>query len=322
MRVLFAGSPEIAVPALEAIAASHHKVAAVLTNPDSKVGRGLKVEQTPVASAARHIFGERVPIFTFETLKAEARSGISACKPDILVSFAYGKIFGPKFMALFPKGGINVHPSLLPRWRGSSPIQHAILAMDSETGISIQTIAPEMDTGDLLLVSRIPLGGRETARTLSELCARLAAPLVVEVLDQIEHGTAKAKPQIGTPTYCSKISKEDGLIDWTRASREIDARIRAFDPWPGSYTFLRGMRLSILEAEPVDDFSPSDVPGHVTNVQPGTIIAVVAPKGMVVQTGQGFLAVKQLQLATRKATGYREFANGMRDLIGTILGLL
>lgn len=321
MRVLFAGSPEIAVPALEAIAASQHEVAAVLTNPDSKVGRGLKVEQTQVARAARRIFGERVPVFMFETLKAEARNSISACKPDILVSFAYGKIFGPKFMALFPKGGINVHPSLLPRWRGSSPIQHAILAMDSETGISIQTIAPEMDTGDLLLVSRIPLGGRETARTLSELCARLAAPLVVEVLDQIEHGTAKAEPQIGEPTYCSKISKEDGHIDWTQASREIDARIRAFDPWPGSYTFLRGMRLSILEAEPFDDFSPSGAPGHVTNVQPGTIIAVVAQKGMVVQTGQGFLAVKQLQLATRKATGYREFANGMRELIGTILGL-
>ena len=322
MRVLFAGSPEIAVPALEAIAASHHEVAAVLTNPDSRVGRGLKVEQTPVASAARRIFGEQIPIFTFETLNAEARSRISVCRPDILVSFAYGKIFGPKFMALFPKGGINVHPSLLPRWRGSSPIQHAILAMDSETGISIQTIAPEMDTGDLLLVSRIPLGGRETTRTLSEHCARLSAPLVVEVLDQIERGTAKARPQIGAPTYCSKISKEDGLIDWKRTSREIDARIRAFDPWPGSYTFLRGMRLSILEAEPFDDFSPSVVSGHVTNVQPGTIIAVIAPKGMVVQTGQGFLAVKQLQLATRKATGYREFANGMRDLVGTILGLL
>jgi len=322
LRVLFAGSPEIAVPALEAIVASHHEVAAVLTNPDSRVGRGLKVEQTPVASAARRIFGEQIPIFTFETLNAEARSRISVCRPDILVSFAYGKIFGPKFMALFPRGGINVHPSLLPRWRGSSPIQHAILAMDSETGISIQTIAPEMDTGDLLLVSRIPLGGRETTRTLSEHCARLSAPLVVEVLDQIERGTAKARPQIGAPTYCSKISKEDGLIDWKRTSREIDARIRAFDPWPGSYTFLRGMRLSILEAEPFDDFSSSVVSGHVTNVQPGAIIAVIAPKGMVVQTGQGFLAVKQLQLATRKATGYREFANGMRDLVGTILGLL
>lgn len=321
MRVLFAGSPEIAVPTLEAIAASQHEIVAVLTNPDSKVGRGLKIEQTPVARAARQIFGERIPLFMFETLKTEARNDILACKPDILVSFAYGKIFGPKFMALFPKGGINVHPSLLPRWRGSSPIQHAILAMDSETGISIQTIAPQMDTGDLLLVTRIPLSGRETTRTLSELCARLAAPLVIEALNQIEHGTARAEPQIGEPTYCSKISKEDGHIDWTKTSREIDARIRAFDPWPGSYTFLRGMRLSILEAEPFDDFSPSAASGHVTNLQPGTIIAVVAQKGIVVQTGQGFLAVKQLQLATRKATGYREFANGMRELIGTILGI-
>lgn len=319
MRVLFAGSPDIAVPALEALAASPHAVAAVLTNPESKVGRGLKVSGTPVAQAALRLWGGSVPVFTFETLKTEARAAVAACNADILVSFAYGRIFGPRFMALFPKGGINVHPSLLPRWRGSSPIQHAILAMDTETGISIQTIAPEMDTGELLLVQRIPLTGKETAGTLSESCARLAAPMVVETLDSIAEGRARPCPQSGGPTYCGKISKEDGRIDWGRPSRELDARIRAFDPWPGSYTALRGARLSILEAEPFDEFVPSGGGEHVTNSAPGTIIAVSARKGIVVATGQGYLAVRRLQLATRKAVGFREFANGVRGLVGTVL---
>jgi methionyl-tRNA formyltransferase len=319
VRVLFAGSPDIAVPTLEALALSSHVVVAVLTNPPSKVGRGMKVSDTPVAQAAVRLWGDAVPIFRFETLKAEARAAVAACNAEILVSFAYGHIFGPKFMALFPKGGINVHPSLLPRWRGSAPIQHAILAMDAETGISIQTIAPEMDTGDLLLVQRIPLTGRETAGALSEYCARVAAPMVIEALDELEEGRAVFRPQRGEPTYCGKISKEDGQIDWTRPSRELDARIRAFDPWPGAYTTLRGARLSILEAEPLDEFVPTETDEHVTNSPPGTIIAVSASKGIVVATGRGYLAVRRLQLATRKAVGFREFANGVRGLVGTVL---
>jgi methionyl-tRNA formyltransferase len=222
-------------------------------------------------------------------------------------------------MALFPRGGINVHPSLLPRWRGSAPIQHAILAMDAETGISIQTIAPEMDTGDLVLVQRIPLTGRETAGLLSEYCARAAAPMVIEALDRIAEGRARPRPQSGEPTYCGKISKEDGRIDWTRPSRELDARIRAFDPWPGSYTPLRGTRLSILEAEPLDTLVSTEMGEHVTNSAPGTIIAVSVSHGIVVATGCGYLAVKRLQLATRKPVGAREFANGARGLVGTVL---
>lgn len=319
MRVLFAGSPEIAVSAIKAIADSSHTVVGVLTNPEAKVGRGLKLSDTPVAAMAKSLWGANVPVFTFESLRTEARAEIAALHPDILVSFAYGRIFGPKFMALFPRGGINIHPSLLPRWRGSSPIQHAIFARDSETGISVQLLAPEMDTGDLVLVRRIPLTGRETSRSLSELCARQAAPMVVEALDAIEEGRAQPVPQIGESTYCGKIFKEDGRIDWTMPSIEIDARVRAFDPWPGSFTSLRESRLSVLEAEPSDDFVPADGTGHVTNSAPGTIIAVSAQRGIIVKAGQGFLALRRLQLATRKASGFRDFANGVRDLVGTVL---
>lgn len=320
MRVLFAGSPSIAVPTLEAIAASRHQLAGVLTNPESHAGRGLKRAKMPVAEAAEKLLGSSVPIYTFETLRAEARQAVSACAPDILVSFAYGRLFGPKFMALFPRGGINVHPSLLPRWRGSSPIQHAILEMDAETGISIQAIAPEMDTGDLYLVERIPLTGRETARSLAELSGQKAAPLVVQVLDAIEEGRAQPRPQTGEPSYCRMISKEDGLIDWSQPARTIDARIRAFDPWPGTFTYFRGQQLNILEASPLDACEGISAIRDVTNALPGTIIAVDGQKGIIVSTGKGFLAITRLQRATRNAVGSREFANGVRDLAGTVLG--
>jgi methionyl-tRNA formyltransferase len=277
------------------------------------------MNSTPIAQAAFRLWGNSVPILTFETLKSEARDAVSAIFPDILVSFAYGRIFGPRFMGIFPKGGINVHPSLLPRWRGSSPIPHSIMFMDKETGISIQTIAPEMDTGELLHVHRIPLNGRETSASLSELCAQLAGPMVVKVLDEIEKGIAKPRPQIGEPTYCRKIVKEDGHIDWHRPSCEIDARIRAFDPWPGSFTFLRDLRLFILEAEPFDDFKPMSNAGYMTNLSPGTIIATVVPKGIIVRAGNGYIAIKRLQVATRKAIGFQEFSHGARDIIGAVL---
>jgi len=143
--------------------------------------------------------------------------------------------------------------------------------------------------------------------------------MVVKVLDEIEKGIAKPRPQIGEPTYCRKIVKEDGHIDWHRPSCEIDARIRAFDPWPGSFTFLRDLRLFILEAEPFDDFKPMSNAGYMTNLSPGTIIATVVPKGIIVRAGNGYIAIKRLQVATRKAIGFQEFSHGARDIIGAVL---
>lgn len=322
MRVLFAGSPSIAVPSLEALAASRHSVVGVLTNPESAAGRGLKIARTPVAEASGRLFGTSVPVFAFEHLGSEARQAIAIVRPDILVSFAYGRIFGPRFLALFQHGGLNIHPSLLPRWRGSSPIPHAILARDKETGIAIQSIAAELDSGDLYRVERIPLTGRETTASLTDVCARLAAPLLVEVLDAIEAGTARPQPQQGEAVYCGKIAKEDGLLDWSLPAVVLDARIRAFDPWPGTYTFIRNQRLSILEAEPCDPASCNarNLINPSTKYAPGTIIGIDPQRGILTATGEGFLALKRLQLATRKAVSFKDFANGIRDLAGTVLG--
>lgn len=320
MRILFAGSPAIAVPTLTSIA-ERHDVVGILTNPESAQGRGKEVLPTAVAAAGRGLFGPSSPILAPERLDAAARQAIAALAPDILVVFAYGKIFGPKFLSLFPLGGINIHPSLLPRHRGSSPIQQAILDRDKETGVSIQKLALEMDSGDLYAVEKIPLTGKETAAVLSALCAGIGAGLAASVLDGIEDGTALAIPQKGMPSYCKKIAKEDGLIDWNLASLEVDARIRAFDPWPGAYSFLQGQRLNILESVPYPGNVP-DAEEALPKPAPGTIIGTDKTRGIMVQTGEGIIALRKLQFSTRKALSYRDFANGFRDLTGLRLGIV
>lgn len=309
MRVLFAGSPAIALPALERIAAEQELVG-VLTNPDSQAGRGLAAVRTPVAEKAASL---GVPVLSFERLGAEAREAVSALAPDLLVSFAYGKLFGPRFMALFPKGGLNVHPSLLPRHRGASPIPAAILARDAETGVSIQAIAPELDSGDLFAVGRIALTGRETTASLSETAAALGADLLAAVLRDLAAGRASATPQVGEASYCAVISKEAGLVDWKASALDIDAKIRAFDPWPSAFTYLGSTRLALLESQPW--------PGEAgPGASPGTVVALDKARGIMVQTGEGLVALRRLQLQTKKALPWREFANGVRDLAGTTLG--
>ena len=324
MRVLFAGSPAIAAPALLEIAA-RHEIVGVLTNPESAQGRGKEILPTAVEAAAREKLGAGLPILKPERLDAAARAAIAALAPDILVAFAYGKIFGPKFLALFPRGGINVHPSLLPRHRGSSPIQQAILDRDAETGVSVQALALEMDSGGLYAVERFPLSGGETAAALSDRCALIGARLAAAVLDDIESGRASPRPQEGTPTYCRKIAKEDGLIDWTEPAAAIGAKIRAFNPWPQAYSFLDGRRLNLLEAAPVAEAAApgaaSAASGEASgqalpNPPPGTIIGMDKALGIVVATGEGCLALRKLQFAAKKALAYKEFANGLRGLAG------
>lgn len=321
MKILFAGSPAIAIPALLAVA-ERHEIVGILTNPPSPAGRGKAIRRTEVAEAAEARFGKTVPIFEFERLGAAEREQIALREPDLLLVFAYGKIFGPKFLALFPCSGLNIHPSILPRHRGSSPIPQAILDRDEETGVSIQGLAAEMDCGDIYAMEKIPLRGREGATALSETCAAVAAGLAVMVLDQIARGVAQPRPQEGQATYCAKIAKEDGCIDWTRDSGAIDAQIRAFETWPQAYSHMDGLRLAILEAQPwtpsSDQLDPSLLDALPAKA-PGTILGMDRKCGIIVKTGSGFLALRRLQLAGKKALSYKEFANGVRNLQGKLL---
>ena len=327
MCVLFAGSPDIAVPSLVRLS-FEHEIVGVLTNPEAQKGRGLEAAATPVAQAAAAIFGRfgavpsPVPVLAPERLGAEAREAVSALRPDILVSFAYGRIFGPRFLALFPKGGVNVHPSLLPKYRGPAPIQSAILAGDRETGVSVQRLALEMDSGDILGVEPIRLTGRENAEDLSETAALLGADLLSRVLEEIEEGVEVARPQEGEPSYCRLIAKDDGLLDWGAPVLEIDAKVRAFTPWPGAFTCLRGQRLAVLESFPYPGvtFAPGAGGLDFEGSEPGTVLGLDKSRGIMVQTKDGLVALRRLQIQHKKALPYREFANGIRGLAGTVLG--
>jgi methionyl-tRNA formyltransferase len=321
LRVLFAGSPDIAIPSLVRLS-FEQEIVGILTNKDMQKGRGLAVTQTPVAEAADGIFHGKMPILAFEKLGPEARQAVAALEPDILVSYAYGKIFGPRFLDLFPKGGINVHPSLLPKYRGPAPIPYAILNRESETGICVQRLALQMDSGELLGVERIRLLGLENAEDLTETAAIVGADLLSRVLQEISEGKERASPQEGEPSYCQMLRKEDGLIDWKAPLLEIDAKVRAFYPWPGAFTSFNGQRLNVLEAYPYPHvtFAAGASGLDFEEAMPGTVLGLDKARGIMVQTKDGLMALRRLQIQHKRALPYREFANGIRDLVGAVLG--
>jgi methionyl-tRNA formyltransferase len=308
MRVLFAGTPEIAVPSLQELKQTH-TVVGVLTSPDRTAGRGRHVVSSPVKLAA-HEMG--LPVLQPDRLNAAARAEINDLAPELLVVFAYGKIFGPKFLSLFPKGGINLHPSLLPRHRGPSPIPAAILAGDSQTGITVQEISLEMDAGDILEQVVIPLDGSETAESLGVRVAERAPAVLRGAVDAIQAGTAAPVPQSPeNVSYCSVISKSDGLIDWHADARTIERMVRAYHPWPTAHTDWNGQQLSILAAT---------VAARSESAEPGKVVGLDKRAGILIQTGDGILTVQRLQLQSKKALDFKSFWNGVRDFEGAVLG--
>jgi len=308
VKVLFAGTPEIAVPSLEALADAG-LVAGVLSNPDRPQGRGRKLTPSPVKAAAQN---RGLPVWTPEKLDASFREEIASLGADLLVVFAYGKIFRESFISLFPQGGINVHPSKLPQFRGPSPLSETILAGLDHLTLTIQTLALKMDAGDILYQKDFPLQGRENTGDLTQMAAALAGPALVEVLGDWEKHCARARKQEeDQATYCHLISKEEGLIDWSRSAVEIDRLIRAYFPWPKGQTFFQGTPLSILKAKPLEGDSDQP-PGKVINLDKG--------HGILVQTGDGLLALQELQLKGKKALDFKSFLNGTKDFIHTTLG--
>jgi methionyl-tRNA formyltransferase len=289
-------------------------VVCVLTNPDSPRGRSGKNMPTDVCLATEK-FAERTVILKPGKLDSQARDKISSLKPDLLVSFAYGKIFGPKFLSLFPLGGINVHPSLLPKYRGPSPIQAAILNRDLETGISVQKLAAKMDTGDILAQKKLQLTGTETAGSLGGVMARLAAELLPGIIMEIAAGeNAGTAQNHSLASYCALIDADDGTIDWNKSVNEIEAMIRAYNPWPLCRTMHEGKKLYILKAAIKE-------PGErEAGREAGRVLGIDKKLGILVQTGSGILAVSELQYQAKKALGWRDFINGARNFTDAILG--
>ena len=318
MRVVFAGSPAIAVPSLELLAKEKEiELAGVLTNPDTPKGRQKTPQPTEVGEAALKILqqfeGQGFPILKPLKLDALAREQVSALKPDLLVSFAYGHFFGPKFLALFRLGGINIHPSLLPKYRGPTPIQAAILNREKVTGITIQKLAQKMDSGDIFTAEQFELTGKETTGSLSEIAAKKAAVMLPQALRKIRAGEQGTEQDHSKASFCSLILKDDGIINWKTGAAEIEAKIRAYNPWPLCRTIHNGRDLFILEAA-VYNGKAADCKG-----EPGLVLGIDKQDGILVQTKEGILAVMQLQYSGKKALFWQDFLNGARDFSGSIL---
>ena len=315
LRILFAGNPEISVPTLKALAETF-TVVGVLTNPDRPAGRGKHLEAPPVKSAALEL---DLPVLQYDRLLGQAREEVGRLQPNLLVSFACGHYFGPKFLALFSFGAINIHPSLLPLYRGCAPIQGALLHGDAITGVSIQRIVAEVDCGDILASRNIPLEGTETTETLSAAASRVGAELIVPTLERLCAGDLLEQPQDSVrASFSGMLSKQDGIIDWSRSAREIHAKVRALYPWPKASTTYAGVPLIIAAVDgPVSEVGNEKVPGQTV---PGTVVHFDKKRGLAVACGDGLLYVRRLQLSMKKELDSQSFVNGNPGILGSVLG--
>jgi len=308
LRVVFFGSPEFALPSLEALVAAGHDVSLVVSQPAKPVGRKAERTDPPVARRAKEL---KLAVFQPDTLKGEdAAHLLAAPAADLFVVVAYGKILKERVLSLPRLGCLNVHGSVLPRWRGASPVQAALLAGDVETGVSLMRMDPGMDTGPVYRSVATPIGGGEDAATLSARLAEMGARLLVESLPAIARGELVPVPQDDTrATYCPKIAREDGRVDWTRDAAELARKARAFTPWPGVFTVRAGARLKLsgVSAAPAPE-----------GVEPGTVLSV--GDDATIACGRGALRVKVLQVEGRRPLPAREFARGERLAPGERLG--
>ena len=305
LRILFAGTPEFAVPALAALADSGHEIAAVLTQPDRPQGRGLKS-----AASAVKAFAQRrgLPVLQPPTLKSTQIVGqLAELRADAMVVVAYSLLLPPDILALPRLGCLNIHASLLPRWRGAAPIERSLLAGDEATGVTIMQMDAGLDTGPILLQRSLAVSAEATAASLRESLARQGADALLEVLDCVAAGTIAPRPQPAEGvSYAPKIHKSEALIDWAGTAEAIERRVRAFNPWPIAESRLRGEQLRIFRAGLAA--LPLEATAHAT---PGTVITVQAD-ALVVACGQGALALLELQRPGRRRVSARELASTMK----------
>ena len=311
MKIIYAGTPDFAVPALQALIDSPHELLAVYTQPDRPAGRGKKLRASPVKQLA---MSADLPVRQPETLRdAGEQQALAALNADLMIVAAYGLILPRAVLDSPARGCINIHASLLPRWRGAAPIQRAILAGDDVTGVTIMQMAEGLDTGDMLLSAEQPIRPDDTASRLHDRLAAQGATLLMDALARLERGALVATPQDESlATYARKLDKREALIDWSRPAIEIERQIRAFNAWPVAQTASPLGVLRLWEATVGEDSSGPDV-------TPGQVLTEDRQYGIEVQTGDGTLWLKTLQLPGRKPVSAADFLNS-RSLLGVTLG--
>jgi len=306
MKLIFAGTPEFAAAALAALLDAGHEIPLVLTQPDRPAGRGMKLKPSPVKELALSR-GLRVeqPL----TLKTEeTQDMLREIGADVMVVAAYGLLLPKVVLEIPSRGCLNIHASLLPRWRGAAPIQRAILAGDAETGITIMQMDVGLDTGDMLSVHPVAIGEADSAASLHDKLAACGAAAIVSTLAELDAVTAVAQPEQGV-TYAHKLTKAEAEVDWTHAAADIARAIRAYNPAPGAFTRLEGEALKLWQAHAIDGAG-----------QPGVVLQADA-NGVVVGCGTGLLVLEQLQAAGGKRLAARDFVAGRGNLPGTRLGV-
>ncbi len=298
MRLVFAGTPDFAVAALDALHAAGHQIVGVYTQPDRPSGRGQKLSPSPVALRAAEL---GLPLFKREKLRGEAVDELRALTPDVMVVVAYGLLLPQAVLDIPSHGCLNIHASLLPRWRGAAPIQRAIEAGDTQTGVTIMRMDAGLDTGPMLLEQAIAITADTTAASLHDQLQALGSRLIVEAVAGLERGELQERAQpVDGATYARKLSKEEARIDWSRPAEEIARRIRAFNPVPVAWSELNGERLRLWLAQ-----------AEAGSGEPGTIVAADA-QGIAVAAGEGIVRLQQLQWPGGKAMDAAIAARGRK----------
>ncbi len=310
MRIVFIGTPEFAIPSLQNLIESDEEIIAVITQPDRPKGRSRKIAPPPVKELAlRH------NLFLLQPEDANSHQTIAALrqlKPDLIAVVAYGQILSSKILEIPRCGCINVHASLLPKYRGAAPIQWAIIKGEKTTGVTTMLMDEGMDTGDILLQKSISIEDSDTAATLHDKLAVIGGNLLIETITGLKKGKLVPIPQDNSKaSYAPMLTKEDGKIDWTGTAEDIHNRIRGTYPWPGAYTFFNGKRVKILGSEVWDTKKHGDTPGRVWGI---------LKDGFIVECGKGRLLITQIQPSGRKAMRTSDFVNGYNVTEGCILG--
>ncbi|MGL5665921.1 MAG: methionyl-tRNA formyltransferase [Shewanella sp.] len=302
LNIIFAGTPDFAARHLQALINSHHNVIAVYTQPDRPAGRGKKLTASPVKElAVRH----DIPVYQPGSLRKEpAQQELAALNADIMVVVAYGLIL-PKVVLDTPRlGCINVHGSILPRWRGAAPIQRALWAGDKETGVTIMQMDVGLDTGDMLLKTYLPIEDDDTSATLYEKLALQGPDALLQALEGLANGTLAAEKQDeALANYAEKLSKEEARLDWSKSATQLWQEVRAFNPWPVSYFEHQGNTIKVWQTQ---------VSTTSSNAAPGTIISA-SKKGIEVATGDGVLTLLSMQLPGKKPLSVADILNARGD---------
>ncbi len=316
MRLVFAGTPEFAATILAALLDSGHPVVNVYTQPDRPAGRGRKLKAGVVKTLAVR---NHIPVSQPVSLRSkESAAALSAHSPDVMVVAAYGLLLPPDILSVPTYGCINVHASMLPRWRGAAPIQRAILAGDDETGVSIMQMDEGLDTGGVLRSASLKIRSKDTAGTLSARLARLGATTLLETLEQLSYGALEATRQDDTrATLAPRVEKSEAELDWCQGAHALDRKIRAFNPWPVAFTQLPGTddpvarRLRVWQARPC--------PGRNDPAAPGTVLTAGA-EGIAVATGDGVLLLTEVQVPGSRVMSAADLLNARPIRAGTVLG--